>query len=240
MSFNLATMLRESARRQPDKAAVICGPHRMTYAELDATSDRLAVGPSPRGLGLGEAGAPPGTNPPHLVVAYFGILKAGCVVVPMNVMFKSAEAAHVLRDSGARLLITWPGSVEHATKAAADVGLSELFVVSVPGQPRPEVGKPFEQLLAAGPAGPRPMAQSDPGEPAVIIYTSGTTGRPKGAELTHFQLFMNAETPGRVFGIRADDLTLVVLPLFHVFGMSSLLNVGMRFGATLTLVPRFE
>jgi long-chain acyl-CoA synthetase len=240
MSFNLATMLRESARRQPDKAAVICGPHRMTYAELDATSDRLAVGLAARGLGRGDAVALQVPNLPQFVVAYFGILKAGCVVVPMNVMFKSAEAAHVLRDSGARLLITWPGSVEHATKAAADVGLSELFVVSVPGQPRPEVGKPFEQLLAAGPAGTRPMAQTDPGEPAVIIYTSGTTGRPKGAELTHFQLFMNAETPGRLFDVTDQDVVLVVLPLFHVFALSSILDICVRFGATMSLVPRFD
>ena len=84
------------------------------------------------------------------------------------------------------------------------------------------------------------MEQTDPGDTAVIVYTSGTTGTPKGAELTHFQLYMNADTPGRLFGIRDDDVVMVVLPLFHVFGLSSQLNVCVRFGATMSLVPRFD
>ena len=84
------------------------------------------------------------------------------------------------------------------------------------------------------------MAQTDPGDTALIVYTSGTTGTPKGAELTHFQLFMNADTPGRVFGIRDDDIVMVALPLFHVFGLSSQLDVCVRFGATMSLVPRFD
>jgi long-chain acyl-CoA synthetase len=74
----------------------------------------------------------------------------------------------------------------------------------------------------------------------VIVYTAGTTGRPKGAELSHFQLFMNADTPGRLFGIRDDDVVLTVLPLFHVFGLSSILDVCVRFAATMSLVPRFD
>ena len=113
-------------------------------------------------------------------------------------------------------------------------------MVNTPGIPEATVGAPFESLMTADPTMPAPLESRDPGDTAVIIYTSGTTGTPKGAELTHFQLYMNSDTPGRVFGIRADDVTLVVLPLFHVFGLSSLLNVGVRFGATLSLVPRFE
>ena len=84
------------------------------------------------------------------------------------------------------------------------------------------------------------MVQTDPGDVAVIIYTAGTTGRPKGAELTHFQLYMNADTPGRMFGIREDDIVLVVLPLFHVFALSSILDICVRFAATMTLMPRFD
>jgi long-chain acyl-CoA synthetase len=85
-----------------------------------------------------------------------------------------------------------------------------------------------------------PLHQTDPGDVAVVVYTAGTTGQPKGAELTHFQLLMNADTPGRLFGVRDDDVVLAVLPLFHVFGLSSILDVCMRFAATMTLVPRFD
>jgi long-chain acyl-CoA synthetase len=84
------------------------------------------------------------------------------------------------------------------------------------------------------------MHQSGPGDVAAIVYTAGTTGRPKGAELTHFQLFMNADTPGRLFGIRDDDVVLTALPLFHVFGLSSILDLCVRFGATMSLLPRFD
>src|SRR5690242_10585222 len=135
MSFNLATILRESAAARPDKIAVICGEFRMTYAELDAASSRVAVGLARRGLRPGDAVGLQLPNVPQFVVAYFGILKAGCVVVPMNVLFKAPEAAHVLRDSGTRMLITWAGAVEESAKAAADVGLTDLVVLSTPGIP---------------------------------------------------------------------------------------------------------
>jgi long-chain acyl-CoA synthetase len=240
MSFNLATILRESAAARPDKIAVICGEFRMTYAELDAASSRVAVGLARRGLRPGDAVGLQLPNVPQFVVAYFGILRAGCIVVPMNVLFKAPEAAHVLRDSGARMLITWAGAVEESAKAAADVGLTDLVVLGTPSIPQESVGLPFERLLASAAEGTPPMVQTDPGDVAVIVYTAGTTGRPKGAELTHFQLFMNADTPGRLFGIREDDVVLVVLPLFHVFALSSILDICVRFAATMTLVPRFD
>ena len=240
MSFNLATILRESARANPTKTAAILGGQRMSYAELDAASDRLAVGLDHRGLRPGDAVALQLPNLPQFLVAYFGILKAGCVVVPMNVLYKAGEAAHVLRDSGARLLITWAGVAEEAAKGAADAGLHDLAVLGTPGLPQPATGRPFEQLLETAPEGRPPMAQTEAGAPAVIVYTAGTTGVPKGAELTHFQLYLNAETPGRLFGIVDEDVVLAVLPLFHVFGLSSIVNVCIRFGATMSLVPRFD
>src|SRR4051794_38604894 len=161
MSFNLATILRETARTNPEKTATIAGEHRMSYAELDAASDRLAVGLAERGLRPGDAVGLQLPNVPQFLLAYFGILKAGCVAVPMNVLFKAPESAHVLRNSGARLLITWAGVVEEAAKGAADAGLTDLVVLTTPGLPQPAAGDPFEQLLATAPTGPPPMVQTD-------------------------------------------------------------------------------
>src|SRR3954454_4123297 len=240
MSLNLAMMLRETDRTHPERAALLVDGSPLSYVELDAASDRFAAGLLARGLDPGDAVALQLPNVPHFVVAYFGILKAGCVVVPMNVLFKAAEVAHVLRDSGARMVVTWAGVADEAAKGAADAGLQEIVVLNTPGVPHASVGRPFEQLLETPVLGPPPLHQSDPGDTAVIVYTAGTTGRPKGAELSHFQLFMNADTPGRLFGIREDDVVLVVLPLFHIFGLSSVLDVCVRFGATMSLVPRFE
>src|SRR5687768_11818373 len=109
-------MLRESARIHPEKAALLWDGHPVSYVELDAASDRFAAGLLGRGLRPGDAVALQLPNVPLFVVAYFGILKAGCVVVPMNVLFKASEAAYVLRDSGARMLVTWAGVVDEAAK----------------------------------------------------------------------------------------------------------------------------
>jgi long-chain acyl-CoA synthetase len=240
MSLNLALMLHEAARTHPEKPALLFDGGAVSYVELDAASDRVAAGLQARGLLPGDAVALQLPNVPQFVVAYFGILKAGCVVVPMNVLYKAPEVTHVLRDSGARMLITWSGVADQAAKGAADAGVPEIVVLTTPGAPPSAVGRPFEQLMATAVLGPPPLHQTDPGDTAVIVYTAGTTGVPKGAELTHFQLFMNADTPGRLFGIREDDVVLVVLPLFHVFGLSSILDVCVRFAATMSLVPRFD
>ncbi|GAA3592687.1 long-chain fatty acid--CoA ligase [Kribbella ginsengisoli] len=240
MSFNLATILTESALGHPDKVAVISGAHRLTYAEIDAASDRFATGLRDQGIRPGDPVGLQLPNLPQFVIAYFGILKAGAIAVPMNVLYKADEIAYILKDAGTRMLITWAGVAEEAAKGASQAGVSNLVVVTIPGMPDTTLGTPFERLLAVAPDGPAVIHQPDPGDTAVIVYTSGTTGRPKGAELTHFQLFMNADTPGRLFGVRDDDVIMVVLPLFHIFALSSILDVCVRFAATMTLVPRFD
>lgn len=240
MSLNLAYILRESAARLPDKPAVLFDGGRLTYAQLDALSDRFAHGLAAAGFEPGDRVGLQLPNLPQFVIAYFGILKAGCIAVPMNVLLKAPEIAFQLGNSRARGLITWAGIVGEAAKAAEAAQVAHLYVVNTPGMPAATVGTPFEALLDSDPGLPAPMVHTEPGDTAVVIYTSGTTGTPKGAELTHFQLLMNADTPGRVFGVRDDDVELVALPLFHVFGLSSQLNVAVRFGATLSLMPRFE
>jgi long-chain acyl-CoA synthetase len=104
------------------------------------------------------------------------------------------------------------------------------------GGPLPEGARPVGELLGAPDADVEPR---DPVDTAVLIYTSGTTGRPKGAELTHFQLYMNCTIAGSLFGYHSDDVTLAVLPFFHVFGLSSVINVAVRYGGCLSIVPRF-
>jgi len=240
MTLNLATMLRESARANPDKPIVLFEGGALTYAEMDSLSDRFAWGLRKQGILPKQAVALQLPNIPQFLIAYFGILKAGSVVVPLNPLLKAPEVAYQLTNSEARALVTWHTFAVEAAKGAADAGIDRIFVVNDPGAPGESVGHPFDELLAGPPPETPLQEQTEPGDTAAILYTSGTTGRPKGAELSHFQLYMNAETPGRLFGIRDDDVVLVVLPLFHVFGLSSQLNVCVRFGATMSLVPRFD
>jgi long-chain acyl-CoA synthetase len=235
--FNLAVILRESAAAAPHKPVATWADGRMTYAELDDLSDRLAVALLDRGIQPGERVALQLPNIAPFLVVYFGILKAGAVVVPLNVLLKSDEVAFHLSHSSARMLITWAGVLEHAAAGASKAGVQD--VVAVGELPQPSQVVPCTRLLAASPAA-RPFAVTGPDDTAVVVYTSGTTGRPKGAELTHFQLYMNADIPGRLFDVSPDDVVLTTLPLFQVFGLSSILNCALRFGARLSLIPRFD
>ena len=237
MKFNLAVTLRETASATPDKAVAIYEGGRLSYGELDLLSDRLAAGLDVAGLRPGDRVGVQLPNIPQFLIAYFGILKAGGVVVPLNVLYKAPEVAFHLGHCGARIFITWAGVLAEALAGAEAAGVREVYAV---GHVEDDAGpRPFEQLIATPASGPR-LAETDMTDTAVIMYTSGTTGRPKGAELTHLQLYMNADIPGRLFDVKPDDVVITVLPLFHIFGLSSILNVCVRFGCTMSLIPRFD
>ncbi|OLR92259.1 long-chain-fatty-acid--CoA ligase [Actinokineospora bangkokensis] len=238
MSFNLATILRESAAAHPDKPLAHAGDRAVTYAQVDALSGRVAT--ALRGLGLrpGDKVAVHLPNVPQFLLAYFGALKAGLVVVPLNPLLTATEIAYHLTDSDSRALITFELFTASAVDGAARAGGVATYVVSATGAPPPAGALPFDDLLAAQDTGLFHAGSAE--DTAVLLYTSGTTGKPKGAELSHFQLYMNCTLAGSIFGARPDDVSVAVLPLFHVFGLSSVLNVAVRFGATLVLVPRFE
>jgi len=231
--LNLATILRESATARPGAPALLHAGETVTYAELDALSDRVAEGLVARGVAPGDRIGLQLPTIAEFPIAYFGILKTGAVVVPLNPLLKAPEVAFQLGDCAARMLITWGGVLEEAAKGAAEAGVPDVLVVGADSGPAP-----FTDLLVPAPVR-RPVAVTEPADTAAIVYTSGTTGQPKGAELTHLQLYMNADIPGRLFDIRPDEVILTVLPLFHVFGMSSAMNLGIRFGCALSLVPRF-
>ena len=236
MSFNLAVILSETAHSSPDRPVAVFTGGQLTYRELDVASDRLAASLAAAGIRPGDPVALQLPNIPQFLISYFGILKAGGVVVPLNVMLRASEVAFHLGDSGARVLITWEGVLAEAAKGAEAAGLDQIYAVGHAGDSGGAV--PFERLLAV--TVPHfEMATRQPTDTAVIVYTSGTTGRPKGAELTHIQLYMNADIPGRLFDVQPADIVIAVLPLFHVFGLSSIMDVCVRFGCTMSLIPRF-
>jgi long-chain acyl-CoA synthetase len=236
MSFNLAVILTETARSAPNRPAAVYDGGQLTYSELDQASDRLAAALAAAGVAPGERVALQLPNIPQFRISYFGILKAGAVVVPLNVMLRAPEVAFHLGDSGAVVLITWAGVLAEAAKGAEAAGLDQVYAVGHADETGGAV--PFERLLDAAPL--REMVARQPEDTAVIVYTSGTTGRPKGAELSHIQLYMNADIPGRLFEVRPDDVVITVVPMFHVFGLSSILDICVRFGCTMSLLPRFS
>jgi long-chain acyl-CoA synthetase len=224
MSLNVAVMLRETARSAPDKTCLVLGDQRVTYAEVDRRSAQMAAGLLARGLQRGDRVAVQLENSADFVSAYFGILRAGLVMVPLNPLLREGEVRHQLQDSGARVLLTASAHLEEVRRAAEGL---QVFVA----------GQDLEQLFAVEPL--ERVAPTSSEDTAVLLYTSGTTGRPKGAELTHLQLVMNASTSGALFGFGPEDVSLAVVPFFHVYGLS-LIGVAVRYASTLTVLPRWD
>jgi long-chain acyl-CoA synthetase len=230
MGLNLASLLTESAERTPDAPAIRLGDLELSYGELDDRSARLATLLREKGLEPGDRVGVMLPNVPEFPVAYYGVLRAGGVVVPMNVLLKRREIAFYLEDSGAKLLLAWHGFAEEARGGAEDAGAEMIEV-------EPQA---FAELL--GDREPESeLADTDEEDTAVILYTSGTTGKPKGAELTHFNLSRNADISSRTTSnVTAGDVALGALPLFHSFGQTVSMNASLRVGATLTLLPKFD
>jgi len=223
---NLAQNLVTTAARLPGGPAIRLDDLLVTYADLDRRSASVAGALRERGVQPGDRVGLMLPNLPSFPALYYGILRAGGVVVPMNPLLKSREIEYYLADSGARLLIVYADAEGEAKEGAQASGADVVAAHPVEGL----VGEPFEEVVD--------RADTDT---AVILYTSGTTGRPKGAELTHVNLMRNAEvTATTLFGLTDADVVMGCLPLFHSFGQSCGMNTSVLVGACLTLIPRFD
>ncbi len=234
MSLNLGTILQASATDYADDIVIRIGDAAMTYAELDRAARGVAAALRDRGIQPGDTVALLIPNVPEFTISYFGILYAGAAVVPINVLAAAPEVEYFIDDSKAKLLIA------HALFEAPGRGGADA------------AGVPFVLAGGEGPDTVAAMAatdpidfpeQTNPDDTAVILYTSGTTGKPKGAELTHSNLFVNCAkvVPGLMPPIaRADYRALATLPLFHSFGQTCIQNATIAAGGAITLLPRFE
>jgi long-chain acyl-CoA synthetase len=199
-----------------------------SYAALDDATARVAALLRAKGLRPGDRVGIMLPNVPYFPIVFYGVLRAGGVVVPVNLLLKEREVTYYLHDSGATRILAWHGCAGVAETAARKEG-AEITVVTPDD---------FETLMA----GAEPsdgVADRDGGDTAVILYTSGTTGTPKGAELTHDNLRRNVEAAIMLFGLDAGSVVFGALPLFHAFGQTCAMNAAIAAGGCLTLLPRF-
>ena len=230
MSNNLAHLVTESAARHPHRPALKLDDTVLTYATLDEGASRVAGLLKDRGVQPGDRVGVMLPNVPYFGVVYYGVLRAGGVVVPMNVLLKPREVQFYLSDPDAKQLVGWHEFAESAEEGAQAAGADAIIV-------KPD---DFEQLLARAPEAPDD-AEREPSDTAVILYTSGTTGTPKGAELTHANMLDNCLHGGtQLVRVSERDVILGALPLFHSFGQTCCMNNAVRAGACLTMIPRFE
>jgi len=229
MGRNLATLLTDTAERAGDRTALKLDDVEVSYEQLDEGSARVAALLAEKGFQPGDRVGIMLPNVPYFALTYYGVLRAGGVVVPMNVLLKGREVSFYLSDPEAKLLFAWHQFEEAAQKGAQEAGAEAIIVE--PGEFEKLVGEHEPQ---------RELAEVDDDDTAVILYTSGTTGKPKGAELTHANLYRNADVATHLAGSSEDDVVLGALPLFHSFGQTCGLNATMRVGGVLTLIPRFD
>jgi acyl-CoA synthetase (AMP-forming)/AMP-acid ligase II len=219
-----------------DKPALIEGPtgRIVTYAELWQSIHRVAASLAARGFKKGDVLGILSPNVPEYAMAFHGVALLGGIVTPINPLYTDNEIAHQLKDAGAKLLVTVPQFLDKAREAATEAGIEELFVFG-----EAEGATPFATLLEED--GEVPDVEINPREDLVALpYSSGTTGLPKGVMLTHHNLVSNLCQMRGLDYFTEDDTLICVLPLFHIYGLVVILNMGLETGATIVTMPRFD
>ncbi|MPZ69958.1 MAG: AMP-binding protein [Actinobacteria bacterium] len=233
---SLPEFVLADAHGRGDKAALIDGPtgRTVTYAGLSGGVRALAAGLAQRGFGKGDAFAIHSPNIPEYALAFHGIAAAGGIITTMNPLYTKDELAFQLEHSKARYLLTIPQFLETSQAAAEASGVEEVFVFG-----EADGVTPFASLLAPGEE--PPVVNFSPRVDLVVLpYSSGTTGFPKGVMLTHHNLVSNVVQAGVVQGVDEWDVVIGVLPFFHIYGMTVIMNLAIHRGATIVTMPRFD
>lgn len=244
--LNLAVLLEDSAWAMPERLAVICGATKLTYAATNAKANQVANALRDLGIEKGDKIALSCPNIPFFPIIYYGILKTGAVVVPLNVLLKGREIAYHLSDSDAKVYFCFQGAADLPMGEFGFEGFSQtdscekfILINANPSDESPfENTKTFAELIENQPP-TFDSADTNADDTAVILYTSGTTGQPKGAELTHLNMVLNARLSDTMYPRAEHDVHLIALPLFHSFGQTVQMNAGFYNRATLNLLPRF-
>jgi long-chain acyl-CoA synthetase len=220
--LNLADLVRSAAEVSPDKPALLAPDGSISWGDLDRQVDALAGALRAQGLGTGDRVGILLPNSSEFAATYFAVLRGGLVALPLNTAYTKPELHHQLTDSGAVLVVT-----DEAHRALVD---EPTLVVGSQDWQTALAHEPFE--------GPRAGSE----DLAVLLYTSGTTGQPKGAMLSHRALLANLEQLSRIEPrvVAADDVVLLVLPFFHVYGLNAGLGMTARAGATGVVAQRFD
>ncbi len=246
---NLAALLEDTTAKHGDRTAIVFGDTELSYAQVNGAANQVANLLASRGIGRGDKVALSCPNLPYFTIIYYGILKAGATVVPLNVLLKAREVAYHLADSEAKAYFAFEGSADLPIGDAAWEGFNdtdtceEFFLIKLDSAaPAPMEPPEFYAPLVAEQPPTFDTVDVDDDDTAVILYTSGTTGQPKGAELRHRNMRDNALSGTELFGADIDnpDTYLCVLPLFHSFGQTVIQNGGIAFGGTVVMLPRFE
>jgi len=231
--------LRKRAYEEPDRVAIVFENRSLTFADLDAESNRLAHGLRALGLKSGDRLGIFIPNCPEVEIAFYAASKLGAVGCPLNSAYREREVTYQLHDAGVRMLIThtklWP-VVEAALR-----GLASTLTIILLGDDAPDSATNIISYsdVVEGQSSEAPTAHVDPDQLAALPYSSGTTGLPKGVMLTHRNLAINHEQWGSVLRLGPDDCYIIYQPLSHIYGVT-MMGVSVRSGSKQILLERFD
>jgi long-chain acyl-CoA synthetase len=257
----LHELLRSTARKYPNKVAVVYFDKPLTYQQLDEACDRFATALSGLGVKKGDKVALFLPNVPQFVIAYYGAIRIGAIETAISPLYREREVEHQLKDSEAETLVVLDALYPIAEKVLDKTNVKRIVITSlkeympstlaflgtlfgrIPShkvERKPNVFF-FKELLTKYPANP-PKVEINPGEDLVALqYTGGTTGTSKGAMLTHMNLVSNAVCCAAwLRGVEGDETFLTVLPLFHIYGMTTGMNAPICLGGTMVMLPQFN
>ena len=232
----LTQFVLQRATELADKPALIeaSSGRTITYYQLKEFIERAAASLAQRGFGKGDVLGIVSPNVPEYAIALHAAASLGGIVTPINPLYTADEIAQQLNDAGARLLVAGPSFIEKALEAASHSRVEELFVFG-----EAEGATPFAALLQG--TGAAPEVEINPREDIVVLpYSSGTTGLPKGVMLTHHNLVSNLRQMDDLEYFNESDTLICALPLFHIYGLVVILNMGLHMGATIVTMARFE
>ncbi|TFG72349.1 MAG: 4-coumarate--CoA ligase family protein, partial [Solirubrobacterales bacterium] len=237
--LDISAFVLARAAEHPDKPALVDGPsgRTITYGQLEAMSGTLAGALAARGIGRGDAVCIYMPNLPEYAVVFHGVTRAGGVNSTANPLYTANELSHQLHDSGAKMLVTVPMFLDNAREAVAGTDVSEIVLVGAEGGE--EGVTDIVELLGSG-AEPPEVAIDAARDLSVLPYSSGTTGLPKGVMLTHRNLVANILQTNAAMPMEPDDVLIGVLPFFHIYGMTVIMNMGLVSGNTIVTMPRFD
>jgi long-chain acyl-CoA synthetase len=245
--MNLSLQLHETAKKCADKPAYYFMGESSTYAELNAAVSKFASGLEKLGVKQGDHIALLLGNSPHFIISLYGALRLGVTVIPINPIYTADEIGYILKNGDVKAVVALDVAIPLAEKMHTLLPLVENYIYCETGAALDNLEslsiysklKSFTSILALGDLNFQgPELQDD--DVAIILYTSGTTGKPKGAMLTHKNLYSNAKDSGDYLKINSDDRVITTLPMFHVFCLTVVLNAPLVCGATILIVPRFS
>ena len=240
-------ILEKTAKEHPEKAAVAYAEREITYAELNSLSNRFAAALAGLGVEKGDSVAVFLPNIPQFIIAYYGILKAGAVLTTISPLHKEREVQHQLSDSEAETIVALDSLYPIVEKVWAKTNIRHVVITSLkeyaPNSAslgRSNVAS-FQELLNKNKNATAPHVTIDPQiDLAALQYTGGTTGTAKGAMLTHANLVSNALAFAAWIKGTEEDTFLAALPLFHIYGMTTSMNVPISLAAKMVLFPKFD